>query len=50
MHCSNGHALGPGEVLVGHQACLVADCIEIPSPRLPAALFLVLSGDDHDDD
>jgi hypothetical protein len=21
-HCPNGHRLGPGEVLVGHQACL----------------------------
>src|SRR6478609_1677806 len=21
-HCPNGHTLGPGEVLVGHQACL----------------------------
>jgi hypothetical protein len=21
-HCLHGHALGPGEVLVGHQACL----------------------------
>jgi hypothetical protein len=22
MRCPNGHSLGPGEVLVGHQACL----------------------------
>jgi hypothetical protein len=21
-HCPNGHTLGPGQVLVGHQACL----------------------------
>ena len=21
-HCPNGHRLGPGQVLVGHQACL----------------------------
>jgi hypothetical protein len=21
-HCPNGHTLGPGAVLVGHQACL----------------------------
>ena len=43
--CPNGHTLGPGEVLVGHQACLhyrditrsVETAIHDAYSRLPAA-------------
>jgi hypothetical protein len=35
--CPNGHTLGPGEVLVGHQACLGH---ELRSRRLPGCQFI----------